>query len=74
MANSDWLNDKKPVSEDQPAEQQWVYFTPVLGHRIEDNWQASVTGRVWLDPCADIVPHIHEHDLFLFWRAPLKAT
>ena len=74
MANSDWLNDKKQVSEDQPPEQRWVYFTPVLGHLIEDGWQASVTGAVWFNPWSDIVPRIHSRDLSLFWRKPLKAT
>jgi hypothetical protein len=69
MANSDWPR----IADQEQAEQKWVYFTPVLGHLIQDGWQASYSGSVWFDPWSHIVPHIHERDLFLFWRAPLKA-
>ena len=75
MANSDWLNDKKQVSEDQLPEQRWVYFTPVLGQVIEEGWEfCPLPDAEFTKVRFSVGDLIRKHDLDHFWRAPSKTT
>jgi len=65
MANSDWPR----IADQEHIEHRWVYFAPVIGQVIEDDWQFRLPLKTAFAECYFSVGDIvGKHDLECIWR------